>query len=225
MVQSLEIRSSGRVFPPGKLLCIGRNYAMHAAEMKAAIPTEPMVFLKPASALVRSGESIVLPARSADVHHEVELVVLIGREVRNVRSEDALEAVAGYAVGLDMTARDLQAAAKKSGSPWTVAKGFDTFAPVGEFLDAAAVADPGRLEISLEVNGSIRQSGNTSNMIFSVEELIAYCSTIFTLVPGDLIYTGTPEGVGQVKQGDRLRASASGLPDLVVDVRSETGQG
>jgi 2-keto-4-pentenoate hydratase/2-oxohepta-3-ene-1,7-dioic acid hydratase in catechol pathway len=225
MVQSLEIRSSGRAFPPGKLLCIGRNYAMHAAEMKAAIPTEPMVFLKPASALVRSGESIVLPARSADVHHEVELVVLIGREVRNVRSEDALEAVAGYAVGLDMTARDLQAAAKKSGSPWTVAKGFDTFAPVGEFLEAAAVADPGRLDISLEVNGSVRQSGNTSNMLFSVEELIAYCSTIFTLAPGDLIFTGTPEGVGQVKHGDRLRASASGLPDLVVDVRSETGQG
>lgn len=204
---------------PGKLLCIGRNYAKHAAEMQSAVLDEPMIFLKPSTALVGDGGAVVLPRQSRDVHHEVELVVMIGREARHVDESAALGYVAAYAVGLDMTARDLQAAAKKNGHPWSVAKGFDTFAPIGSLVDAAEVADPQDLMVKLTVNGEVRQEAHTRDMIFSVAELIAACSHIFTLERGDLIYTGTPEGVGPVKNGDELVASISGLPELRVVVR------
>lgn len=203
---------------PGKLLCIGRNYAKHAAEMKSSVPKQPMVFLKPSTALIASGADIVLPASSDDVHHEVELVVAINKTGKSIPEGDALSYVAGYAVGLDMTARDIQAQAKAKGHPWSVAKGFDTFAPIGTFVPASAVADPQDLAIKLTVNDAVRQEGHTSDMIFSVAHLIAYCSTIFTLEAGDLLYTGTPEGVGPVVVGDRLRAEIPGLPVLEVGV-------
>lgn len=204
--------------PYGKIICIGRNYAKHAAEMSAAIPSEPLIFLKPSSALISSGESIVLPGRSKDVHHEVELVLLIGTAGKEINVDRAIEHVSGYAVGLDMTARDLQAEAKKKGHPWSVSKGFDTFSPLGDFVSAVHIPDPQALEISLSVNGEVRQHGTTADMLFSVTELISYCSQIFTLEPGDLIYTGTPEGVGPVFDGDELVARITGLPDLRVSV-------
>ncbi|MEM6645260.1 MAG: fumarylacetoacetate hydrolase family protein, partial [Bacteroidota bacterium] len=162
------------------------------------------------------GERIVLPPQSADVHHEVELVVLIGTGGAQIAEADALNHVAGYAVGLDMTARDIQTRAKAKGHPWSVAKGFDTFAPLGDFVPAADVSDPQTLDIRVAVNGETRQHGHTSDMIFSVAHLISYASHIFTLEPGDLIYTGTPEGVGPVHAGDTLRAAVSGLPALEV---------
>ncbi|MEM1092996.1 MAG: fumarylacetoacetate hydrolase family protein [Bacteroidota bacterium] len=217
-MRSLSVPGSSTTFHPGKLLCIGRNYAKHAAEMKSAVPSEPMIFLKPATALIGDGESIVLPPQSADVHHEVELVVLIGTGGSKIAEAAALNHVAGYAVGLDMTARDIQARAKAKGHPWSVAKGFDTFAPLGDFVPAAEVPDPQNLDIQVAVNGETRQHGHTSDMIFSVAHLISYASHIFTLEPGDLIYTGTPEGVGPVKAGDTLRAEVSGLPGLDVSV-------
>lgn len=220
----ITLPTAGTVVRPGKLLCIGRNYAKHAAEMESEVPEEPIVFLKPSTALVGHGGKVILPPQSTDVHHEVELVVVIGRGGKHIARADALGYVDGYAVGLDMTARDLQAEAKKKGTPWSVAKGFDTFAPLGAFVPAHRVRNPQDLSIRLTVNGEVRQEGHTRDMIFSVAHLVAYCSTIFTLLPGDLIFTGTPEGVGPVRDGDVLEASATGLPALRVKVKRE-GQG
>lgn len=202
-----------------RIFCIGRNYAAHAAEMKSEVPETPMVFLKPSTALVRHGGVVQLPLQSNAVHHEVELVAVIGNGGKNIDASTALEHVAGYAVGLDMTARDIQSAAKKKGHPWSVAKGFDTFAPLGEIVPAEFVNDPQQLTISLLVNGALRQAGNTEDMIFPVARLIAFCSSIFTLLPGDLIYTGTPEGVGPVAAGDELVASLEGIPELVITIQ------
>ena len=215
----MNIRLADTDVQPGKLLCIGRNYAKHAAEMKSAVPTVPMIFLKPRTALVPDGGTVVLPAMSQDVHHEVELVAVIGQGGKNIAEGDALEHVAGYAVGLDMTARDVQAEAKEKGHPWSVAKGFDTFAPLGEVVPASQVGDPQDLRITLSVNGETRQDGHTKDMIFSVARLVAYASTIFTLERGDLLYTGTPDGVGPVDHGDTLVATVDGLPALTVTVR------
>lgn len=198
----------------GKLLCIGRNYARHAAEMNASVPSEPVVFLKPSTALVRPPDAVILPGQTRNVHHEVELVALIGRQGRYLAASQALDYVAGYAVGLDMTARDLQAIAKKKGRPWSVAKGFDTFAPLGSFVSAGVIEDVQNLTLRLEVNGETRQLGHTADMIFDVATLVAWCSAVFTLEPGDLLYTGTPEGVGPVASGDVLRATCSHMPAL-----------
>ena len=202
----------------GKLLCIGRNYADHAAEMEREVPDEPMVFLKPATALVRSGEAVQLPSRSQNVHHEVELVAAIGTEARDVAPTQALDHVAAYGVGLDITARDLQNDAKEQRHPWSVAKGFDTFAPLGPLVPAAALGAPQDVELSLERNGTVRQQASTADMMFSVADLVSYCSQIFTLTPGDLIYTGTPSGVGPIEDGDTLVATAGACEPLHVDV-------
>jgi 2-keto-4-pentenoate hydratase/2-oxohepta-3-ene-1,7-dioic acid hydratase in catechol pathway len=208
----IALPPSGLTLVPGKLLCIGRNYAEHVREMGdvADLPTEPVVFLKPASALVASGGAVCIPPQSEDVHHELELVAVIGRGGKGIPEERALEHVAAYALGLDMTARDLQKKAKESRAPWAVAKGFDTFAPLGPLTAAAEVPDPQALDLRLTVNGELRQHGSTRDMIFPVAFLVSYLSRIFTLEPGDLIYTGTPEGVGPVAAGDVLEATASG---------------
>ena len=210
--------TTGASLPIGKLLCIGRNYADHAAEMERDVPDEPMVFLKPATAVVRSGGTVRLPPQSQNVHHEIELVAVIGTEGRNLSAATALDHVAGYAVGLDMTARDLQDEAKAQRHPWSVAKGFDTFAPLGPLVSAEAVGDPQALTLRLRRNGVTQQEASTEDMIFSVAELVAYCSQIFTLTPGDLLYTGTPSGVGPVDDGDTLEATATGIEPLTVSV-------
>ncbi len=220
---NITLPGSGRVVRPGKLLCIGKNYARHAAEMKSAVPEEPVVFLKPATALVGHGGAVVLPAMSREVHHEVELVAVVGRGGKNIPEADALAHVAAYAVGLDMTARDLQLKAKQKGHPWSIAKGFDTFAPLGDLAPAEAVPDPQALDLRLTLNGAVRQASHTGDMVFPVATLIAYCSRIFTLEPGDLLYTGTPEGVGPVEDGDVLEATATGLPPLRVTIRRVAG--
>ena len=202
----------------GKVLCIGRNYARHAEEMNSAVPKQPVVFLKPPTAIIRARESIVLPHMSSSVHHEVELVAMIGRSGKNIPEDASLEHVAAYAIGLDMTARDLQSEAKREGNPWSIAKGFDTFAPLGDLIPADKVGDPQKMTLTLKVNGVVRQDGHTKDMIFSVAHLISYCSQIFTLEQGDLLYTGTPEGVAPVVKGNRLEATSSELPSLVVTV-------
>ena len=209
----------GRELRPGKILCIGRNYAAHAAEMGSDVPTQPMVFLKPSTALIPDGGEIVLPPQSQEVHHELELVAVIGTGGKDIAEADALDHVAAYALGLDLTARDIQAEAKKKGHPWSVAKGFDTFAPLGPLADAASVGDPQALEIALTVDGETRQQGTTDRMMFSIAALVSYVSSVFTLEPGDLLYTGTPEGVGPVEAGQTLRCTGTGLPDLTVTVR------
>lgn len=218
----------GRTVRPGKILCIGRNYAAHVREMGdvAEVPVDPVVFLKPSTALVADGGVVVLPRQSADVHHELELVAVVGTPGRHIAEADALRHVAAYAIGLDLTARDLQAEAKAARGPWSIAKGFDTFAPLGPLVDAALVGDPQRIGIALTINGETRQAGTTADMISSVARIVAFLSSAFTLEPGDLIYTGTPEGVGPVRDGDRLVATGHtavgvALPPLTVTAHAE----
>ena len=217
-MKSVEIRDTKQKVVAGKILCLGRNYPEHAKEMKAETPTTPVVFLKPSTAIVADGSKIVIPPFSRDVHHEVEMVVLIGKEGKNIAREAAFDYVAGYAVGLDMTLRDVQAEAKKKGLPWSVAKGFDTSAPVSPFIGKDGVPDPHNLAISLKVNGKLRQQSNTRNMIFRIEDIIAYLSTVFTLEIGDLVFTGTPEGVGPVVAGDVLEAEIESVGTLTIGV-------
>ena len=211
----------GRDVRPGKVLCIGRNYAAHVAEMGDVSQAEPVVFLKPATALVGDGGEVVLPRQSSDVHHEVELVAVVGTPGRYIAEADALGHVAAYALGIDLTARDLQAQAKAKKGPWSIAKGFDTFAPLGPLVDAAEVPDPQAIEIALAVDGDERQRGTTAHMVFSVARIVSFLSTVFTLEPGDLVYTGTPEGVGPVRDGERLHATGTGLSPLAVTARRE----
>ena len=215
---TIDVPGHAEPLRPGKLLCIGRNYAEHAAEMKSEVPDEPMVFLKPSTALVRDEGTVVLPPQSEEVHHEVELVAVIGPGGKNIAEADALGHVTGYAAGLDMTARDLQRGAKERRHPWSVAKGFDTFAPLGPIAPPQEAPGVQEAAVRLLVNGETRQDGHTRHMIFSVAQLVAYCSRVFTLEAGDLIYTGTPEGVGPVEDGDQLEARVEGLPPLRMDV-------
>jgi 5-carboxymethyl-2-hydroxymuconate isomerase len=223
-MKSVNVKGTNEQFVVGKIICIGQNYAAHIKEMKAETPTSPVFFLKPSTAIVRDGGEVVLPSISHDVHHEVELTVLIGKEGNNISQTSALKYVAGYGVGLDMTLRDVQAEAKKKGLPWTLAKGFDTSAPISDFVESNQVKNPGALSLQLSVNGSVRQHSGTNDLIFSVENLIAYISQFVTLEKGDIIYTGTPQGVAQVKSGDILKASLSDstgtqLASLSVHVR------
>ena len=211
--------ADGESLQVGKILCLGRNYPEHIKEMKAETASTPVVFIKPSTALVGSGEYVVIPPISNDVHHEVELVVVIGRDGRDIPPEKGMAHVAGYAVGLDMTLRDVQADAKKRGLPWSVAKGFDTSAPLSAPVRPAQVGDPHALSITLSVNGTVRQSSNTRHMILRIPGIIAYCSTVFSLEAGDLIFTGTPEGVGRVVPGDRILAHIASVGSLTVGVR------
>jgi len=206
----------------GTIYCIGRNYARHAEELGNEAPEEPVVFLKPTSAVIFDGGSIMLPKTSNDVHHEVELIVAIGRKGSNIASSDALSYISGYGIGIDVTARDIQSKAKENGLPWSVAKGYDTFAPLSTFVEPSAIPDIENTGLSLSVNGALRQQGNTADMIFPVASLIEYLSSIFTLYPGDLIYTGTPEGVSSIKKGDTISATLGpDITSLHVQVQSK----
>jgi 2-keto-4-pentenoate hydratase/2-oxohepta-3-ene-1,7-dioic acid hydratase in catechol pathway len=191
----------------GTIFCIGRNYAEHIKEMKSERTSDPVVFLKPRNSILFDGDTLVLPSSSSNVHHEVELVLLIGSKAENVSKREAHKYIKGYAVGLDITARDIQSEAKQNGLPWTLAKGIRGFAPLGNFVRYNKNHDFSDLNITVSVNDKVRQNGTTSDMIFSPAELIAYLSTQFTLYPGDLIFTGTPEGVSKISGGDHIQAS------------------
>lgn len=206
----------------GSLYCIGRNYAMHAAEMNSKVPEEPVVFLKPRSSLLFDGGTIILPGKSNNVHHEVELVLLIGKMAKHISQTEADSVIRAFAIGLDITARDLQSSAKQKGLPWSLAKGFDTFSPVGRFVEKGPETDLRKLDIEVRVNDETRQKGNTSDMIFPVSHIVSWLSHQFTLYPGDLIFTGTPEGVGPIQPGDQISAtlcSSKELSTLQVDVQ------
>jgi 2-keto-4-pentenoate hydratase/2-oxohepta-3-ene-1,7-dioic acid hydratase in catechol pathway len=222
----------GTPVPVHTIFCIGHNYAEHARERGTPVPEAPAVFIKPDTTLVSDGGPIRLPRQSDDVHHEVEMVVLLGegvraRDGRDIPQAEALACVRGYAVGIDVTARDFQKRAREKGLPWAVGKGFDTFAPVGRFADAARVTDPQSLRLWLEANGERRQDARTDGMSFDLAYLIHYLSTIFTLMPGDLIFTGTPAGVARFEAGDRLHAALETggmrLSDLEADALREQG--
>jgi fumarylpyruvate hydrolase len=217
----LRVAGSDQVFPVGRVFCIGRNYAEHAVEMGHDPDREPPFFFsKPPNAVVPDGSELDFPVATADLHHEIELVVALGAGGRDVPVNRALDLVHSYAVGLDMTLRDIQAVAKKAGRPWDMAKGFDESAPCSALRPAAEIGHPAAGEIWLDVNGERRQQGDLAQQIWSVPEALAYLSTLVALRPGDLLMTGTPAGVGAVQPGDRLSGHIDGIGDLTVDYRS-----
>lgn len=213
-MKTIKFRNSAEETPAGNIICVGRNYAEHAKEMGNEIPEFPLLFMKPTSTLIFSGDEIVQPDYSSNMHHEVELVLLIGETVKNADDITAADAIAGYAVGLDMTLRDIQKKCKENGHPWILAKSFDTCAVVSEFVRKEDYPLTGKENITLSVNGETRQSSTLNHMLFSPVEIIKYISSKFTLQKGDLIYTGTPEGVGKVSRGDIITAEISGIGKL-----------
>jgi 2-keto-4-pentenoate hydratase/2-oxohepta-3-ene-1,7-dioic acid hydratase in catechol pathway len=202
---------------PSKILCVGRNYVEHAKELGNVVPKIPLIFMKPPSAVIGPGEAIILPHQSKQVEYEGELVAVVGKRGRNITAEEAKQFILGYTVGNDVTARDLQ----KSDELWTRAKGFDTFCPFGPWIDTEF--DISDAVISTRVNNEPRQMGSTQDMTFSVATLIAYVSSIMTLMPGDLLFTGTPSGVGTLKGGDEVVVEIEGLGVLRNVVRAEGG--
>lgn len=221
-VYSLEIAGQDAAFPVNRIFCVGRNYAAHAIEMgKDPTRDAPFFFMKPASAAVRAGAeaiTIAYPPKTANYHHEIELVVAIGKGGANIPLEQALAHVYGYAVGLDMTRRDLQLEARDKGRPWEFGKSFSQSAPIGPLQTVGAIGHPVNAAISLTVNGAPRQSSDINKLIWSVAEAIAYLSEFETLEPGDIIMTGTPEGVNAVVAGDEMRGAITGLGEIVVRV-------
>jgi len=199
--------SSGEKFTPGKIIGVGRNYRKHIEEMKAQPGTEPVLFLKPNSALHELEQPVPLPSGLGEVHHEIELAVLLGRAGSRIGEDQAADYILGFGVALDLTLRDVQNQAKQNGLPWAVAKGFDHSCPVSVFAPANPEMLKTDLELVLKINGQIRQRGRTCQMIFSVPFLISYISRFFTLEPGDIILTGTPDGVGPLSAGDELDLS------------------
>jgi fumarylpyruvate hydrolase len=209
-VAGIPVRGGG-VFPVRRIFCVGRNYADHAREMGHDPDREPpFFFTKPADAVLTGGADMPYPPECVELHHEIELVVAVGAGGSDISQNDALSFVWGYGVGLDMTRRDMQAIAKKMGRPWDMAKGFDHSAPMGDLVPADRI-DPSTGAIELMVNGAVRQSSDLSNMIWNVPETIAYLSRLVRLAPGDLIMTGTPEGVGAILPGDVLEGAIAGI--------------
>ena len=215
----VAINGSDRKFPVRRIYCVGRNYAAHARESGGDPDREPpFYFMKPADAIVADRSSVPYPARTSNLHHEIELVVAISKAGRNVSVEEATGCIFGYAVGIDLTRRDLQSEAKKNGRPWDTAKGFDCSAPVTAIHPAAQTGHPTSGRIWLEVNGEVRQDGNLDEMIWSVPEAISELSTLFALAPGDLIFTGTPSGVGPLQHGDRVTGGVEGVDDIAITI-------
>jgi acylpyruvate hydrolase len=213
-MKKLKIQSSNKEFIVGKLVCVGRNYAEHAKELRNEVPDKPVIFLKPSSALIFSGDNIVYPSYSSEMQHEIELVLLIGRKVKNANLTEAEEAIAGYGAGLDMTLRDVQNELKKKGHPWTIAKCFDTSAVVSDFILKQDYNLTLNEEISLSVNGVIKQKDILNKMILNPAQLIEYISSLMVLEEGDLIFTGTPKGVSRVNRGDELHAEITNIANL-----------
>ncbi|MGD8279290.1 MAG: fumarylacetoacetate hydrolase family protein [Gemmatimonadota bacterium] len=201
---------------PGKIICIGRNYVAHAKELGNAVPERPLLFLKPPSAVIGDGETILLPAQSSRIEHEGEIGVVIGHRARHVAESEAAAVIAGYAALNDVTARDLQ----RLDVQFTRGKGFDTFCPIGPVADGAAVDWRG-LEVICRVNGEVRQHGYANDMVFGIPALIAFITAVMTLEPGDVIATGTPEGVGPIRAGDTVEVELPGHSRVSNPVRME----
>ncbi|OON64739.1 fumarylacetoacetate hydrolase [Massilia sp. KIM] len=219
---SVAVAGSSARFPVRRVFCVGRNYAAHAREMGSDPSREPpFFFTKPADAVVPASGTVPYPPMTADLHHEVEMVVALGAGGAEVAPEQALGLVWGYGVGLDLTRRDLQAVAKDAGRPWDMAKGFDASAPCSALRPVADVGHPGQGRIWLEVNGQLKQEGDLNEMIWGVAEVISYLSRFVTLQAGDLIYSGTPSGVAALQPGDRLRGGVDGVGEfeLVIGTR------
>jgi fumarylpyruvate hydrolase len=221
-VASVPVAGTSSRFPVHRIYCVGRNYEEHAKEMGFTGREPPFFFMKPADAVVavEAGETgqLPYPSLTGNLHHEIELVVAIGKGGKNIAAADALSHIFGYAVGLDMTRRDLQNDMKKQGRPWCIGKGFDASAPIGPITPAAQAGDIGSAAIWLQVNGADRQRSSVAQLIWNIAETIEHLSAAWTLQPGDLIFTGTPEGVGAVVRGDVLEGGVEGLGTLRLNV-------
>jgi fumarylpyruvate hydrolase len=216
---SLPVAGAAARFPVRRIYCVGRNYAAHSREMGVDPAREsPFFFMKPSDALVPDGGHVPYPPATADLHHEIELVVAIETGGADIAPEATLDHVYGYAVGIDLTRRDLQQVAKDRSWPWDAGKGFDHGAPCGEIHPASVIGHPTQGAIALKVDGELRQQGDLSQMIWPVPEIIAALSRLFTLAPGDLVYTGTPAGVGPIRPGERLDGNIEGVGALTVTV-------
>jgi 2-keto-4-pentenoate hydratase/2-oxohepta-3-ene-1,7-dioic acid hydratase in catechol pathway len=202
-----------------KIIAIGRNYQEHAKELNNPIPTEPVVFLKPDTALLKEGKAFYHPDFSNDIHYEVELIIKIGKEGKHITSKFARNYIEAIGLGIDFTARDLQQKCKEKGLPWEIAKAFDHSAPIGEFIPVNEIADLNAIQFSLKQNQIVVQNGNSADMIFSFDDIISYVSQRFTLKKGDLIFTGTPAGVGKINIGDLLEGYISDRKMLSVPVK------
>jgi 2-keto-4-pentenoate hydratase/2-oxohepta-3-ene-1,7-dioic acid hydratase in catechol pathway len=224
-MSGIQLLNSDKIIPVSKIICVGSNYSDHIQEMKSSFekpdPAEPVLFLKPPSAIIHNGGIVMKPAYSAEMHHEVECVIVIGKAGKRISPDNVKEHILGYTVGLDMTLRDLQKKAKQRGEPWAVAKGFDTSAVVGDIVLSEEIDNPDNLIISLWVNDQLKQHGNTSNMINKIQAIVAMVSKYFYLERGDLIFTGTPSGVGPVHKGNRIRASLDQYVTIEVTVDEE----
>ena len=214
----MKIKNSKEEFTIGKIVCVGRNYAEHAKELGNEVPEKPVLFLKPASALVYSGGEIIHPDYGNDFHHEVELVLLIGETIKKANKLQAEKAIIGYGVGLDMTLRDVQDILKKKGHPWTLAKCFDNSAVISDFVLKKDYQLKPDEKLEIKVNGVVRQSDTLKSMIFNPVEIVEYISLVMTLEKGDLIFTGTPAGVSKVNRGEKLEAKLGEIVELYCNV-------
>jgi len=218
---SVAIKGREERFPVHRIYCVGRNYAAHATEMGSDPSREPPFFFsKPADAVVANNSLLPYPARTKNLHHEVELVIAIAKQGKDISLAEAESYIYGYAVGNDLTRRDLQSEARKEGRPWDTAKGFDASAPISDIFPVEECGHINNGEIWLKVNGELRQQGDVSDLIWKIPEVIVEISTLFTLMPGDLIYTGTPAGVGELKVGDKVEAYVQGLEVLNTEITS-----
>ena len=221
-IVAVPVRGSALLFPVHRIYCVGRNYEEHAKEMGFSGREPPFFFIKPADAVVPIGAgetgNIPYPSLTKNLHHEIELVVALGTGGKDIKAADAHKHIFGYAVGLDMTRRDLQNEMKKQGRPWSIGKGFDKSAPIGPITPAAAAGDIAHAEIYLQVNGQDRQRSTISKLIWNIAETMEHLSAAWELQPGDLIYTGTPEGVGAVIAGDTMTGGITGLQSITVRV-------
>ncbi len=218
-IPTLPVRGSDELYPVHRIYCVGRNYADHAREMGHDPDREPPFFFqKNPDTIVLPGDDFPYPDKSEDVHFEMELVIALSKGGKDIPEDQALDCVFGYAVGLDMTRRDLQGAAKKMGRPWEVGKAFEYSAPCSEVVPLAAIGHPSDARLWLKVNGELRQEGNINQLIWNIPETISYLSGLFTLAPGDLIYTGTPAGVGPTVRGDRLEGGVEGIGEISISV-------
>ncbi|MCJ1437064.1 hypothetical protein MMC27_006449 [Xylographa pallens] len=213
-----------------KVICIGRNYADHVKELNNVRPKQPFFFLKPPSSILPPNSGPVLRPKGVTLHYEVELAVIIGKEVRDLDANDekgAMDAIDGYCLSIDMTGRNVQDEAKKKGLPWSIAKGFDTFLPISNYIPKALIADPHKVDLYLAVNGQLRQSDSTELMIFNIYRQLADISSVMTLAKGDMVLTGTPKGVGPVSVGDTMRAGikvdGKELESIEVEVKEREG--
>uniref|UniRef100_A0AC35FKT2 Fumarylacetoacetase-like C-terminal domain-containing protein n=1 Tax=Panagrolaimus sp. PS1159 TaxID=55785 RepID=A0AC35FKT2_9BILA len=202
-----------------KIVCVGRNYKDHALELGNPIPKKPMIFLKSTNSYVAEGNQIVIPPGCQNLHQEVELGVVIGKQAKNIKKDAAWDYIAGYTVALDMTARDFQDEAKKAGAPWFLSKSFDTSCPVANFIDKSKISDPHDLELYCLINGQEKQREKTNKMIFDIPTLISYVTQFATLEPGDLLLTGTPAGVCRVQSGDTIEFGLTGIIDSKFSVQ------